>query len=280
MARGGREGGLKATVLVDPERPKAKKADVLRMLRDSGIGFSSKAPDFGIVVGGDGIFSHYGRLISFPLLFVRVRSREPTASKGYLADVNLDDLPRALDQISRKSCHELEYRRLQVSMNGSVRGDIFTDVYLEKGADSNCLRYHLNVKGRGIEFTESAISNGVIVCTSAGSTGYYSYIDKLKDGKRLLAERYTQIGVEEIGVCHIAPVLTRRDATRSTPLRYTLPWGTSIRLTLTRDADARLFGLTKSRKGIRVRVGDHIDLNPSPDKTRVLKLGPASEPSS
>jgi hypothetical protein len=267
---------LKATILIDPERPKVRKADVLRMLRNTGIDFSSREPDFGIVVGGDGIFSHYGRLISLPLLFVSVRSRETTASKGYLADVNFDDLPQALEEISRKNYHELEYRRLQVSINGSVRGDVFTDVYLEKGADSNCLRYHLDVGGRGAGFTESAISNGVIVCTSAGSTGYYSYVDKLKDGRNLRAERYTQIGVNEIGICHIAPVLTRRDATTETPLRYTMPWGTSLRLTLTRDADARLFGLTKSRKGIRIRVGDYIDLSPSEDKTRVVKLGRAN----
>ena len=86
---------LKAILLTDPERPKAKEEDVLPMLQEAGIGLASRGPDFGIVVGGDGIFSHYGRLISFPLLFVSVRSRDSTASKGYLADVNLDDLPHA-----------------------------------------------------------------------------------------------------------------------------------------------------------------------------------------
>ena len=264
---------MKAAVLIDPERPKAKKSDILRMLSDTGIGYSSAHPDFGVVVGGDGIFSHYGRLISFPLLFVSVRSRETTASKGYLAEVDLDDLPKALADISRKNYHEMQYRRLKVSVNGNVRGDVFTDVYLEKGADSNCVRYHLEVRGKDFTFTESAISNGVILCTSAGSTGYYSYVDKLKDGSALRAEKYTQIGVDEVGVCHIAPVVTRRDSTRQSPLRYTVPWGTTVRVTLTRDADARLFGLTRSRRGIRIRVGDRIELSPSHDKTRVLKLG-------
>jgi len=264
---------MKATILIDPERPKAKRIDVLRMLRKAGMEFSSKEPDFGVVVGGDGIFSHYGRLISIPLLFVSVRSRETTASKGYLANVNLDNLPSALAEIGQKNYHEVQYRRLQVSINGSPKGDIFTDVYLEKGADSNCLRYHFEANGRGVHFTESAIANGIIVCTSAGSTGYYSYIDKLQDGKSLQSERYTQIGAQEVGVCHIAPVLTRRDGTTEMPLRYTVPWGTSLRITLTRDADARLFGIKKSRKGIRIRVGDVIDLRPSKARTRVLKLG-------
>src|SRR5580658_1821352 len=99
---------LKATILIDPERPKANRLDVFRMLAKAGIEFSARRPDFGVVVGGDGIFSHYGRLISIPLLFVSVRSPETTASKGYLAEVNLDDLPKALEEIGRKNYHELQ----------------------------------------------------------------------------------------------------------------------------------------------------------------------------
>ena len=262
---------MKATILVDPERPKAQREDILQMLRRSGIAYSDRRPDFGVVVGGDGIFSHYGRLISIPLLFVSVRSNETTASKGYLAEVNLDSLPAALERIGRGEYHEVQHRRLRVSINGSARGDVFTDVYLEKGADSNCLRYQLQARGNA-SFTESAIANGVIISTSAGSTGYYSYIDKIQDGRTFRAERFTQIGDDEIGVCHIAPVFTKREGSRKAPLRYTLPWGTRLKLTLTRDADARLFGLTKSRKGVRIRTGESIGLAPSQGKTKVLKL--------
>jgi hypothetical protein len=261
---------LKATVLIDPERPKAKKEDVLRMLTKAGIGISDRRPDFGVVVGGDGIFSHYGRLSSFPLLFVSVRSRETIASKGYLAEVNLDGLPAALDVIRRGDYDEVHYKKMSVSINGSEKGDVFTDVYLEKGADSNCLRYYLEARGGGASFKESAIANGVIICTSAGATGYYSYVDKLQDGGSFEAERFTRIPLDEVGVCHIAPVYTKREGTNETPLRYTVPWGTKLRLTLTRDADGHLFGLT--RKGIRVRIGDYIDLGPSRGKTTVLKL--------
>jgi hypothetical protein len=263
---------LKASILIDPERPKVKKEDVVEMLHHSHFEYSSSNPDFGIVVGGDGIFSHYGRLATIPLLFVSVRSAEATASKGYLAEVNLDDLPRALDAIGRRDYREIQYRRIQVSINGSIAGDVFTDVYLEKGADSNCLRYHLEAKGDFTGFKESAISNGLIICTSAGSTGYFSYVDKLKGGVNLRAKSFTQIQENEIGICHIAPVLTKREGTTMTPLRYTLPYGTSLKISLTRDADARLFGLTKSRKGIRIRVGDYIGIHRSKDKTKLIRI--------
>ena len=174
-----------------------------------------------------------------------MRSAEPTASKGFLAEVQFDRLTDALKEIKGRRYAVLEYKRLGVAINGVARGEVFTDVYLEKGAESNCLRYHLDVKGEGLEFTDSAIANGVIVSTSAGSTGYYSYIDRLGRGDRLLPESFTQIGGNEIGVCHIAPVLTARNDTDDAPLRYTVPWGASFRLRLTRDADARLFGVIR-----------------------------------
>jgi hypothetical protein len=263
---------LRASILIDPERPKVKREQVARMCKDAGIQVTQRNPDIGIAVGGDGVFSDYGRQVSFPLLFVGVRSSEPTASRGYLAEARFDNLSDALKQIRKKRYSVVEYNRLLVEINGSVKGEVFTDVYMEKGADSNCLRYHLDVKGKGLTFTDSAIANGVIICTSAGSTGYYSYVDRLRRGDRLEPGSYTQIGRNEVGVCHIAPVLTARDDNGEAPLRYTVPWGTSFRLRLTRDADARLFGIVKSRNGIRVRVGDFIDVRPSPNTTRVIRL--------
>lgn len=263
---------MKASILIDPEKPKVKKDEVLRALREAGVQVTHREPDFGVVVGGDGIFSDYGRQISVPLLFVGVRPAEATSSRGYLAQVHIDRLSEALKEVKRKKYRIIEYRRLKVEINGVDRGEVFTDVYLEKGADSNCLRYHLDVSGKGFAFTDAAIANGVIICTSAGSTGYYSYIDRVRRGDRLEPNAFTLIDGNEVGVCHIAPVLTARDDTGAAPLRYTVPWGTSFRIRLTRDADARLFGIVKSRNGIRVRAGDLIDVRPSDNTTRVIRL--------
>jgi len=269
---------LRASILIDPERPKVKREEALRILAAAGIQVARSRPDVGVVVGGDGIFSDYGRRISkTPLLFVGVRSAEATASRGYLAQVHIDRLPEALRDIKEGRFEVVEYRRLRVAINGVERGEVFTDVYLEKGADSNCLRYHLDVKPReGHPFTDSAIANGVVISTSAGSTGYYSYVDRVHDGDRLEPGHYTRFGPEEVGVCHIAPVLTARSGTDLAPLRYTVPWGASFRLRLTRDADARLYGIVRSRRGIRVRTGDLIDVRPSASTTRVVRLSRGS----
>jgi hypothetical protein len=80
------------------------------------------------------------------------------------------------------------------------------------------------------------------------------------------------IGKNEVGVCHIAPTYTSRDGTNLHPLRYTVPWGSSFRITLMRDADAHLFGVTRSRRGLRVTTNDTVDVGPSKNTTNVIRL--------
>jgi len=264
---------MKATVLVDTERPKVSESEVASILKKSGIEHSTATPAFGVVVGGDGLFSYQGRRLTIPLLFVGTKSRRPTDSKARLAEVYLTGLQVALREVRAGRYTVVRHRRLQVSINrGEFKGEIFTDVSLEKGADSNCIRYAVEVRGRGMEFTDSAVSNGVVITTAAGSTGYYSYLDKLDRGDRLEPEKYTKIGEDEVGVCHIAPTYTSRDQTKRHPLRYSVPWGSTFRITLMRDADAHLFGVTQSRKGLRITTKDTVDVGPSKDTTNVIRL--------
>jgi len=264
---------LKAEVLVDSERPKVSESKVVAILKKSGIGYTTANPDFGVVVGGDGLFSHQGRQLGFPLLFVGTKSRRPTDSKARLAEVYLTGLEAALREVKAGQYTVVKHKRLEVSISGGeFKGEIFTDVSLEKGADSNCIRYTVNVHGKGVEFTDAAVSNGIVITTAAGSTGYYSYLDKLDRGDRLEPEKFTVIGKNEVGVCHIAPTYTSRDETGRHPLRYTVPWGSSFRITLMRDADAHLFGVTRSRKGLRITTKDTVDVGPSKNTTNVIRL--------
>ncbi|HKT21098.1 MAG TPA: hypothetical protein VJR06_00545, partial [Nitrososphaerales archaeon] len=166
-----------------------------------------------------------------------------------------------------------KHRRLSVSVSGEeFSGEIFTDVSLEKGADSNCIRYTVDVNGKGVEFTDAAVSNGIVITTAAGSTGYYSYLDKLDRAERLEPEKFSVIGEDEVGVCHIAPTYTSREGTNSHPLRYSVPWGSTFKITLMRDADAHLFGVTKSRKGLRITTNDVVEVGPSKNTTNVIRL--------
>jgi hypothetical protein len=264
---------LKATVLVDSERPKVSESEVVSILKRSGIDHSIVNPTFGVVVGGDGLFSYQGRQLGIPLLFVGMKSRRPTDSKARLAEVYLTGLEAALREVKAGRYTVVKHRRLEVSINGGeFRGEIFTDVSLEKGADSNCIRYTVNVNGGGFEFTDAAVSNGIVITTAAGSTGYFSYLDKLAHGDKLEPEKFTVIEQAEVGVCHVAPTYTSRDDTNRHPLRYTVPWGSRFKIALMRDADAHLFGVTRSRKGLRITTKDTVEVGPSKNATNVIRL--------
>ncbi|HUI01173.1 MAG TPA: hypothetical protein VLX56_06045 [Nitrososphaerales archaeon] len=264
---------MRAVVLVDSERPKVSESEVVAVLKKEGIEHSASNPDFGVVVGGDGLFSYQGRQLGIPLLFVGTKSKRPTDSKARLAEVYLTGLESALREVKAGRYTVVKHRRLAISIGGgSFRGEIFTDVSLEKGADSNCIRYTVDVKGKGFSFTDAAVSNGLVITTSAGSTGYYSYPDKLDRGEHLEPEKHTVIAEDQVGVCHIAPTYTSRDGTRLHPLRYTVPWGSTFKISLMRDADAHLFGVTRSRKGLRITTEDTVDVAPSRNSTNVIRL--------
>ncbi len=263
---------MRATVLLDRERPKVSVEEVRDVLRRAGLKFSTETPDIGLVIGGDGVFSYYGRMQNIPLLFVGVRSAQATGSKAFLAETYFDELENALIGIRDGRYAVVRHKRLEVRKNGRKLGEVFTDVYLQRGIESNGLRYRVEVSG-GQSFGESAIGDGVAICTRAGSTGYYSYPDKIKTGDWLESSRYTIIGDDEVGVCHIVPTFTSRDGSSLQPLRYTVPWESRVTVRLVREADARLYGVTEDRRGVGVGAKDLVTVMPSAGTTRLIKLG-------
>jgi hypothetical protein len=265
---------LNAKVLLDRERPKVKLEGIRKVLRRAGMGSSEKKADFGVVVGGDGVFSSYGRTERLPLLFVGVKSDRATGSKALLAETYFDELEGALRKIVQGQFGVIEHRKLEVLKNKKRLGEVFTDVYLQRGDESNSLRYRVEVSGMGVAIKESAIGDGVVVCTRAGSTGYFSYPDKLRMGDWLDPDRNTVFGENEVGVCHIVPTYTLREGMTEHPLRYTVPWGSRIRIRLVRPADARLYGVTREHGGVRISGRDVITVAPSESTTRVIKLAP------
>lgn len=263
---------MRTIILLDPVRPKVSQEDAIKVINNAGFVHDPKRPDFGIVIGGDGIFSYYGRVRKIPLLFVGVRKLKPIESKAYLAEVYFDELQDAMNRIKKGAYKILEFRRLTVFLNNKGLGDVFTDVYLERGLNSNCLRYRLEVKGEDFNFVDFAISNGVVVTTSAGSTGYFSSLDRIKNGSWFNINSYTLIKEDEVGIYHILPTYTIREGTEEHPLRYTVPYGSEIRIKLARKGDARLYGITRDQKGIKIREEDVIEVKASENKTKLIRL--------
>jgi len=261
---------MRAKIFLDDEMPKVPRGSVEKVVRGAGMKVVSRNQDFGLVVGGDGVFSRFGRTESVPLLFVGVRSRSAIGSKAYLASTFFDELPKALAAISHGRYRIKKHKRLEVLKEGRSLGTAFTDVYLQRGAESNCIRYKVKVSGVK-NFEEAAIGDGVVVTTAAGSTGYYSYIEKMR-GDTLDPTGHRMLQEDQIGVCHIVPTYSVRFETGGHPLRYALPWGCEVEISITRPADARLYGVGEGRGGVRVSMGEKVSVIPSQLSTQVITL--------
>jgi len=265
---------VKVKMLLDDGRPKVDPEELKEVIEKAGMTVGDRKADIGVVVGGDGIFSMFGRNEEMPLLFVGVRSRGATGSKAYMAAAYFDELPAALEAVAAGRFTVEEHGRLEVLKNGKHLGEVFTDVYLQRGAESNCIRYRLKVTSKDTAIEEAAIGDGVVVTTSAGSTGYYSYPDKV-DGTEMRVDAYSTVERDEIGICHITPTYTERSGTGGHPFRYTVPWDSKIELWISRNADARLYGATAGQKGVKIGIHDRIKVIPSRNATKVIVLKPA-----
>jgi hypothetical protein len=263
---------MKAKMLLDGGTPIIPPAELRKLIEKTGIEVSETKADFGVVVGGDGKFGRFGRTEDIPLLFVGVRSKGATGSKAYLAHTTLEQLPKALERIKGGDYKVDGHRRLEVLKNGRNLGEVFTDVYLQRGSESTCIRYKVKVSGGGVDIDEAAIGDGVVVTTSAGSTGYYSYPDRIK-GEWMNPTGFSRVDRNSMGICHINPTYTERTGSDKHPLRYTVPWGCRIELSLFRTADARLYGTTDGKSGVRMSLDDKATVVPGKKVTKVISLG-------
>ena len=263
---------MKVRMLLDGGAPKVPPLALRRVILGAGMEVAEGGTaDFGLVVGGDGRFSRYGRTERLPLLFVGVRAKGATGSKAHLAHATFDELSNALEKIRRGEYSIEEHKRLGVLKNGRLLGEVFTDVYLQRGSESTCIRYRVKVSGKEVAFEESAIGDGVVISTSAGASGYYSYPDRIK-GDFMDPTAFATIGDGEVGICHIGPTFTERTGSAQHPLRYTVPWGSRIDLSLFRKADARLYGVSDRRAGIKVNTTDVVSVLPGSKTTRLIAL--------
>ena len=262
---------MKVKVLLDGGSTKVPPAELRRVIRDASMTVTDGKADFGVVVGGDGRFSLYGRVEDIPLLFVGVREKGATGSKAHLAATTFDELPAALERIGRGDYSVDEQKRLAVLKNSRPLGEVFTDVYLERGSESTCIRYNLQVSGQGTAIDEAAIGDGVVVATPSGASGYYSYPDRIK-GDWMDPTAFARIEADRVGICHVSPTFTERTGSRQHPLRYTVPWGSRIDISLFRKADARLYGVSESRAGVRVDIEDVVTIAPGKKTTKIISF--------
>ena len=293
---------MKFGIYVHSKRPKISPNEILKVVESAGVSYSNRDPDMAIVVGGDGTFGYYGKKLNIPMLFVGVNDNDVLGSKARLAELLIDDLHKALSEIKKGNyrlekrtmlCVCIKHKNNDNRKEGRIERatDILTDVYIERGIFSRCIRYALSVTIRKEnsgyhtlkKFVEYAIGNGVIVSTSFGAHGYYSYLDRITVGKsnNNKSNDRAQFSDNKLGICHIIPTFLvrklslgykKRTLVIGSHIRYSVPNQSIIKISLTRNADVRLYGTTENSKGIAITSDDEILIRRSRRTAKIIRL--------
>lgn len=274
---------MKIGAYLHPKRPKVSLEHMIELIQSAGLTYSRRDPDIAIVVGGDGTFGFYGRLLTVPMLFVGFREKDLLGSKARLAHIYFEDLSKSLKDIQRSKFSIDERKMLSVGYGASKPKEILTDIYLERGIFSGCLRYSVSVDYKkkmkhylSQGFTDYAIGNGVIISTSFGSNGYYDYPERIKLGKWNGTRQVKRFSDKKIGICHIIPVFLVRKSVdgifESRIIQYTVPFESNINVTLTRGANARLYGTSYGSRGVKISGNTKITISPSIRTAKIIRL--------
>lgn len=268
---------MKFGIFVHPKRPKVSVEQIAMRIQSAGLLYSPKEPDVAIIVGGDGTFGYYGRILAVPMLFVGVKESDILGSRARLAETMYDSLDKALHNIDAGRYRTIEKRMLSVNFGGRD-SDVLTDVYLERGEFAGCIRYAIQVSNGFSSFNEYAIGNGVIVSTSYGSGGYFSYPNRLKSKEWDQNSSIGQFSDNRMGICHIIPTYLVRERNGelhlTNKIQYTVPIDCQIKIRLVRYANVRLYGTTEDSKGEQVFINDRISISGSDHIAKIIKLKP------
>lgn len=276
---------MKFKIFVHPLRPKVQAEKIQKILQSLDLQISEIDPDIALVIGGDGTFSHYGRKLSIPMLFIGVPTDEILGSKSRLAETSLQNLTKTLRNIAKGNYVVSEKRMLDVRYGASPVISVLTDIYLERGLFAGCIRYSISITSKKIDkknknnskpiFRDYVIGNGVIISTSFGSTGYYSYLDRIKNPKQKPSELFDD---NKLGLCHILPTFATRlmsdgvNYKKIIPIRYTVPVSSTIDITVIREANIRLYGTTIHSKGVKISWNNPITVTSSSKTAKIIRL--------
>ncbi len=245
-----------------------KAHSIRKALERMGLKISASRYEMTLFVGGDGTFAN--KSIEFddrPVLFLSRNWNKPNGSVSYNAQANIDS--KSLSMIVRAITtgdYKIERQPLLNAVYSGKRYSSLYDFFVERYATKEAMRYDITVREGKRSFRTYAISNGFIVTTPLGSTGYYSYPDVLNGVKQKRME------YGKIGLAHILPVRIRDfygSKSAKPEIRRVFTDRAVISATIERDVGQIMFG-TSSNKGIRIGAKKHIDFYV--DKKNSLKM--------
>ncbi len=244
------------------------RSSVASALKRCGVELASKGYDFTVIVGGDGtFFDNALQHRDAPLLFVRKGAASGAGSSmrhGFTACIGLRDLPAMLRRISSGSADVINEPILELRYDGDTYRSI-GDFFVERGAVKQAVRYAISIVDGSARFDSSCISNGFIVTTPMGSTGYYSYIDVL-NGREPRK-------ISGIGIAHILPtrIVDRLNGRLVKPMvRRVFSTKARVVVRMQRDVRQYMYGASGVSSGIPIEVGKPMSFRISEESVRVF----------
>ena len=131
----------------------------------------SVAPDFVIVLGGDGTLLSTARCVAhagIPILGINL------GSLGFLTEVKQEEIEQALEEVDAARSYELSLRpmlRCQVMREGKcvATHDALNEVVMNQSAVARITDFEVRVNGN---FVANYKADGLIISTPTGSTAY------------------------------------------------------------------------------------------------------------
>ncbi|MGC8687714.1 MAG: hypothetical protein ACP5RM_03385 [Candidatus Micrarchaeia archaeon] len=191
--------------------------------------------DFVIIVGGDGsLLSNAPSFTDSIILPIEGPKSPGYKSRGILVKHSFSELRSILKTLQNGTYKIREEPLLELSYM-SKRYLSAGDFFVERCNSPSALRYRVKASSSSVKVDSYSISNGFIVSTPMGSTGYYSYIELIskKRPKR----------INGIGVAHILPTFVS-DRVNGVAVHYeprrVLPFDSIIEVKLERAVNAYL----------------------------------------
>lgn len=209
-----------------------------------------------LVLGGDGTLIRAARellLVDIPMIGINL------GTLGYLAEIELQNFEKAIDQLLTDTNVIEERMMLKGKLNGKFEDVALNDIVITRLGTLRVIRFKVYVNG---ELLNSYQADGIIISTPTGSTGY-----NLSAGGPIVAPTASMIVM--------TPICSH--ALNTSSIVLSADDVIEIEIGPGRDGMIEEAGVSfDGDRNIEVHTGDRIRIEKAKDTTKLLKLSKVS----
>ncbi|EQD28371.1 inorganic polyphosphate/ATP-NAD kinase [mine drainage metagenome] len=224
--------------------------DALRIIKRENIDIQVSNKDYNavVIVGGDGSFLDHAEDYDKPVLPIEGIHKGQLKSVGVLTEHKFSEMGTVLRALSEGRFRVEKEPVLELTHSGRTYKSI-GDFYIERRDTKESIRYKAVITDGAKRVISYAISNGFIITTPTGSTGYFSYMDILQHRK---PKRINGLGFAHILPSSVKDLVGGKEVPYK--IRRVFSQKARAEIYLERNS-AYLFGIPKRNGGIKITDG-------------------------